>query len=262
MGAALQVITGRATNPASFTAVTVATGDSLQVQNFPDGASASLLNMWGLGATAGIVRVHSPKLHDNVQGIRAKFLAATPQPLLPNGPMQPLFSQDTLTVEIQDAGTETDMATLLAYYSNLPGADAQLFDWSSIAPRVRNLLTVEQALTTGGTAGDYGGSAAINATFDLLKGNTYYAVLGYLSDTSVCTVGLRGPDTGNVRLGGPGSSTRIETRRWFVTLSEHTGLPLIPVINSANKGATLADLVHNATGTSVVLEWHLAELAS
>lgn len=263
MGAALQVITGRVTNAGgNFTALTANTGDAFQIQNFDAPAGCSLLQTWALGATAGISRVHSPKMHDNVQGIRTKFLAATPQPMLATGTMQPMQAQDTFTFEISDSGTETDLATLLFYYNNLPGSDAQLFDWPSVSARIRNLLTVEQTLTTGSTLGDYGGSAAINTNFDLLKANTNYAVLGYLTDTSVCTVGLRGPDTGNYRVGGPGTSTRVETRRWFVSLTEQTGLPLIPVINAANKGATLADLAHNASGSTVVVEWIMAELAS
>lgn len=263
MGAALQVVSGRVTNAGgNFTALTPDTGDSFQVQNFDAPGAAYLLNTWALGATAGISRIHSPKMHDNVQGIRTKFLASTPQPLLGSGPLQQMIAQDVYTWEINDAGTETDCASLLMYYTNLPGSDARLFDWASVSARVRNLLTVEQTLTTGSTLGDYGGSAAINTNFDLLKANTDYAVLGYLTDTSILTLGLRGPDTSNYRVGGPGTSTRIETRRWFVSLAEQTGLPCIPVINAANKGATLTDCVHTASGTTVVIEWYMAELAS
>lgn len=263
MGKALQVVSGRVTNAGgNFTALTVDTGDSFQVQNFTAPGQAWLLDTWALGATAGISRIHSPKMHDNVQGIRTKFLAATPTPLLCDGPLQPMQAQDTFTWEINDAGTETDCASLLMYYTDLPGSDARLFDPASVYGRIRNLLTVEQTLTTGSTLGDYGGSAAINTNFDLLKGNTDYAVLGYLTDTSILTLGLRGPDTSNNRVGGPGTTNRVDTRRWFVQLSERTGLPCIPVINAANKGGTLTDAVHNASGTTVVIEWLFAELAS
>src|SRR6266702_5331928 len=170
MGKALQLITGRLTNAASaFVALTVNTGDSFQVQNFDAPGSATVVDLWALGATAGLVRVHSPKMHDTVQGIRCKFLAATPVPLLPDWAVQPMIAQDVFTFEINDSANETDLASLLFYYSNLPGSDARLFDWDTIAPRIRNILTVEQTLTTGSTAGDYGGSAAINTNFDLLK---------------------------------------------------------------------------------------------
>ena len=263
MGAALEVISGRVTNPgATITALTPNTGDSFSVRNFDSPGSAQLLDAWGFAATAGIARIRSPRLHDNVQGIRAKLLASTPQPFLPDWTQQPLYAQDTLILEESGGGAETDMLTILNYYSDLPGANARLFDWPTIDQRVRNILTCEVTITTGGTAGDYGGSAAVNSAFDLLKANTDYAVLGYDTDTSCCTVGLRGPDTSNFRVGGPGTNARFETRDWFIRISERNKLPLIPVFNAANKAGTLVDIATPATATAIVVELVLAELAS
>lgn len=263
MGAALQVVSGRVTNPgATVTPTTPATGDSFQVQNFDTPAAASLIDAWALEATAGILSIHSPRMHDNIQGIRTKILAATPQPVLPDWSSQPLVAQDTLIVALSGGGAETDGCTLLNYYTDLPGANARLYNWSEIEPRVRNILTNEVSITTGATVGDYGGGVAINSLFDLLKANVDYAVLGYNTDTSVQTVGLRGPDTSNFRLGGPGSNARFETRDWFVRQAARNNLPLIPVFNAANKGATIIDLVHNAAGATVIVDLILAELAS
>lgn len=263
MGAALEVISGRVTNPGgTITALTPNTGDSFSVRNFDSPGQAWLMDMWGFAATAGILRVRSPRLHDNVQGIRGKLLASTPQPLLPDWMQQPLYAQDTLILEESGGGAETDMATILNYYTDLPGANARLFDWPTIDHRIRNFLTNEVTITTGATAGDYGGSAAVNSSFDLLKANTDYAVLGYDTDTSVGTVGLRGPDTSNFRVGGPGSNARFETRDWFVRLAWRQQLPLIPVFNSANKAGTLVDIATPQTATAVVVQLVLAELAS
>lgn len=263
MGAALEVISGRTTNPgATVTALTPNTGDSFSVRNFDSPGTAQLLDLWGFSATAGLLRVRSPRLHDNVQGIRAKVLASTPQPLLPDWAQQPLYAQDTLIVEQSGGGAETDMGTILNYYSDLPGANARLFDWPTIDARVRNILTQEVTIVTGATAGDYGGSAAINSAFDLLKANTDYAVLGYLTDTSVGTLGIRGPDTSNFRVGGPGTNARFETRDYFIRLSDRNRLPLIPVFNAANKAGTLVDIATPATAATVVVELILAELAS
>lgn len=263
MGAALEVISGRVTNPgATITAVTANTGDSFAVRNFDAPGTAQLLDLWAFTATAGIARVRSPRLHDNVQGIRAKSLASTPQPLLPDWAQQSLYAQDTLILELSGGGAETDQMTILNYYSDLPGANARLYDWPTIDARVRNILTNEVSITTGGTAGDYGGAVAVNSSFDLLKANTDYAILGYLTDTSVGTVGVRGPDTSNFRVGGPGSNARFETRDWFVRASERNKLPLIPVFNAANKAGTLVDIATPATGATVIVELILAELAS
>lgn len=263
MGAALQVISGRVTNPgATVTNLTPDTGDTFQVQNFDAPGAAQLLDAWGLSATAGILSIHSPRMHDNINGIRGKVLAATPQPILPDWGSQPLVAQDVLTISQSGGGAETDGASILNYYTDLPGANARLYTWSEIEPRIRNILTNEVSVTTGGTVGDYGGGVAINSLFDLLKANVDYAVLGYNTDTAVQTFGLRGPDTSNFRVGGPGTSVRIETRDWFVRLASRLSLPLIPVFNAANKGATIVDLIHNAAGTTVIVDIILAELAS
>lgn len=263
MGMALEVITGRVTNAAgAFVALTPNTGDSFNVRNFSAPDTAQLIDAWALGATAGIARVRSPRLHDNVQGIRAKFLAATPTPLLPSRTQQVLYAQDTLILEINDAGAETDILTILNFYSNLPGSGARLYDWATIDNRIRNVLTNEVSLVSGATLGDYSGSVAINSSFDLLKANTDYAVLGYVTDTSVQTIGIRGPDTGNFRVGGPGTSQRVETRDWFVKSSVENQLPLIPVFNSANKAGTLIDVSHNANAVTTVCDLILAELAT
>ena len=262
MGAMLEIVTGRVTNAGGlFTALTPNTGDSFSVRNFDDPGSAKLLDQWALGATAGTFRVRSPRFHDNVQGIRTKFLAATPTPLLPDYGYQPMFAQDTLILEINDAGAETDIGTILNYYSDLPGSNARLHSWEEVEPLIRNWLTNEVSLVSGATLGDYSGSVAINSTFDLLKANTDYAILGYITDTAVQAIGIRGPDTSNFRVGGPGTNVRVETRDWFVRMSQRTKLPLIPVINAANKAGTLIDVSHNTNAVTTVCDLILAELA-
>src|SRR5437870_3650244 len=152
MGAALEVISGRVVNPgAALTAWTMNTGDSLAVRNFDNPGRALLLDAWALGATAGVLRIRSPRLHDNVQGIRSQVLAATPQPLLPDVTRQPIVAQDTLIVEQSGGGAETDCGTILNYYSDLPGGDARLFALEDLQSRIRNVLTNEVSIVTGAT---------------------------------------------------------------------------------------------------------------
>ena len=259
---AMEIITGRAVNPgATLTAVTFGTGDSGAVRNFDTGAARGYLrNMWAQEATAGTVRIRSPRIHDNVQGIRARVVAADPRPLLPYPLAQPLYPQDVLTLEIAGGAAETDVMSALIYYDNVPGVNARLATWDQISPRIVNLVTVETNHTTGATAGDYGGSLAINANFDLLKANTDYAILGYETDVSVCSVGYRSPDFGNLRIGGPGTSQRDETRMWFTWLDQQFAPPAIPIFNAANKGGTFVDLVATQTATAVNVNTVLAEL--
>jgi hypothetical protein len=174
---------------------------------------------------------------------------------------QPLYPQDVLTVELQGGGAETDVLCYMNYYEDLPGTDARLFRWEEISSRVKNAVTIEVTTTTSATAGDYGGAVAINSTFDTLKANVDYAILGYKTNVNCAQVALRGPDTGNLRAGGPGSTQLLETRDWFRVMSLWNNLPMIPVINAANKGATLVDAVHTTASTAVTIDFIAVELS-
>lgn len=263
MGRAIEIISGKVVNASStFTSWTMATGDSATVRSFPFQTSAWLEDAWVSSAAAGLLAVHSPRMHDNVQGIRMGVLAATPQPLLPDAVRQRLYPQDTLVIQETGGASETDTGSLLVAYDDIPGIAADIRSWAEIEPLIQNLLTVETQHTTGGTAGDYGGSLAINANFDLLKANTPYAILGYLTSVAVASVGWRSPNFGNLRVGGPGTSQRVETRDYFVRRSQVRGEPWVPVFNSANKGSTFVDLLATQTSTAVVVQTILAQLSS
>lgn len=262
MGKALQVVSGRVTNPgATITALTVNTGDSFTVRSFPFGSTAYIDEVWAQGATAGVVRVRSPRLHDVSQAIRERFIAAAPRPLLPEVLRQPLYPQDLLTFEMSGGGAETDLAAMLLYYDDLPGIAARLYTWPEVQARIVNVAGMEQAFTTSATAGDYGGSQALNADFDTFKRNVDYAILGYLTDTSVGIIGITGPDTGNLRVGGPGTTESIVTREWFVDIARDTGEAYIPVINAANVGATNIDAAHTTASVAINVTVIMAELS-
>lgn len=262
MGLAVEVIAGRAVNPgAALTAVTMNSGDTLAIRAMAAGSSAWLDDVWAHEATPGVVRVRSPRMHDNVQNLRLTNPIAQPRGLMPDELNQPVYSQDVLILEISGGGAETDVACLLMYYENVTGLDARLATWGQVLPRVRNLLTQEVDVTGAATVGDWSAGTTINTTFDLLKANVDYAVLGYETSASVAAVALRGPDTGNVRIGGPGTTEALETRNWFIRQSNSLGKPFIPIINAANKGATLAFQVSASASATTNVGWVLAELA-
>lgn len=262
MGAAMEVVSARVTNPgATVSATTIATGDSFAVRNYNPGANAYLLNVWGQQATAGLIRVRSPRLHDNVQGIRLSNLAATPQPLLADDIYQVLYAQDTLTVEQSGDAADTDCVSWLNYYTDLPGTNARLYHWEEIKPRIVQIMGTEVDITTGGTKGDYGGSTTISATFDQFKANTDYAILGYEVNVAVSTLGIKCADFGNLRLGGPGTTQRIETRDWFIRNDKCLPFPCIPVFNAANKGNCVVDVTANVTATAIVATIICAQLS-
>lgn len=262
MGAALQVITGQATNPGiTITALTPNSGDSYTVRSTDMSADIELLDAWAFTTTNLLMRIRSPRMHDQAQNIRLQPTASQPYPLLLGPGSQRLYSQDPITVELTGGTAEVDAATLLVYYANLPGVAARLHSWAEVHPLIENLTTIEVDLTSSGTSCNYSSVVALNGNFDTLVRNVDYAILGYQCPTNGLSLGITGVDTGNLRVGGPLSNLAFLTNRWFVDLSSRTGKSLIPVINSANVAGINIDCVAQATSTSFKVGIHLAELS-
>ena len=249
-----QVVSGRVGNPGStITAVTFDTGDNAGLKTFNQG-NAWLLTAWAKEHTLGVARIRSSLLHDVQQAIRLRVpLIDKSRPLLPLDHRQPLASADVLTVEMSGGAAETDAISYLVYYENGPGGVDNYISPQELNSRRLATFGLEVAVTSGGTAGQYSGSVAVNAGAAAapLKANTPYAIVGFLTDTELCTIGITGADWGNVRVAGPGSTDAFITRDWFVRLSEAQGLPLIPVFNASNAGSTTVDVIDTATGSSI-----------
>lgn len=257
--AALELLSGFATAaPTGGVAVTVASGNSLTIRN---GSNCWLLDAWADVQSAGFFRIRSPLLHDNVQGIRFRTTVSEVCPLLPK--KQRLEPQDTLIVEVSGAAVAGDIESvgMLVYYGSLPGADARFISVDQLEKMGTHVLTVENTLALG-TSGGYSGEEAINADFDLLKANVDYALVGYHVDLECASVRWRGTDFGGLGVGGPGWPDDKEvTCRWFQRLSNRSGFPLIPVLNSSNKAGILVDGVQDENGTDVTVTSILVELA-
>lgn len=261
---AIELLVGFATAPSgTATALTMATGNSLTIRNTAIDALILLAQAWVDSQGAGMLRIRSPQLHDNVQGTRLRHVVSEVYPLLPDMHQEKLRTQDTLTVELTGSSTPADIETaaLLVYYDELPGINARLITPDELQERMLHVLTVENTITTG-AAGGYSGEEALNAEFDLLKANTDYAIAGYLVSVECAAVRWRGVDTGNLGVGGPGhEADKGLTRNWFVDLSNKLGRPAIPVFNSANVQGILVDAAQDENATAVVLTTILVELA-
>lgn len=264
MGRAIELIAGQATAPSTtLTALTMNAGNTLTVRNAPQDSLIALLGAWADVQGAGTLRIRSPRLHDNVQGIRLDTVVSEVKPLLPDRFMQRLQPQDTLVAELSGSATAGDIesAAMLLYYENLPGVEGRFLSAEEVHERGVNIVTVENTLATG-TAGGYSGEEALNAEFDLLKANTDYALIGYLVDAECLTVRWRGADTGNLGVGGPGDDTgRDYTRSWFLELARKFGMAMVPVFNSANRAGILVDAHQDENGVDVTLTSILVELA-
>lgn len=262
MGAALEVITGLATNPGVGPAqLTANSGDSYAVRSTDVAADIELWNAWAFTNTNLLMRIRSPRMHDQAQNIRLQPPAAIPRPLIGLQPSQRLYSQDNLIVELSGGAAEVDLASILVYYRNLPGIAARLHSWSEVEPLIQNLTSVEVQPVSSATAGNYGAAVALNSAFDTLIRNVDYAVLGYECATVGCTFGIRGADTGNLRIGGPLYNQTEVTASWFVNLSQANGnAQTIPVVNAANVAAILCDVAAQATATTFKVSVNLAQL--
>lgn len=267
MGRAMEVVAGFATNPgATLTTLTPSTNTSFTVRGTDTTKNAWLASGWAFNATAGEFLVKSPRLHDNVQGIRNRVTSAFAAPLFntPNNPMfkQRLFAQDNLTAQISGGGAELDCGAILIYYEDLAGVAGRFIDYATLTKSGVNFVTAEVTVVAVAT-GNFGGAVAINSTFDTLKANTDYALLGGLSDTRGTAVGITGVDFGNLRIGFPAEPTiRDVTNNWFVGLAQNLGLPAIPVFNSANKSAVTIDVETNGAAGTYIINLILVEMAA
>lgn len=263
MGKAMEVLSGFVTAPSTTpTAWTMAAGNSLTVRNASPNSGIFLINLWAANQVAGVLRVRSPQLHDNVQGMRFEVGVSNVKPLFPVGVKQGLQAQDTLIAEQSGSGVTADIesGSLLIYYDDLPGINGRFISASELENSVKSIVSVQNTLSSG-TSGGYSGEEAITAETDLLHANTDYALLGMTNIVECCTIRYRGTDFGNLGVGIPGADLSPEiTSNFFLHLSKQLNIPCIPVFNSANKDSILLDCLQDEDGGDPIVTTILAEL--
>jgi len=266
MGRAMELVAGFATNPgATLTTLTPSTNTSFTVRGTDTTKPTWLASAFAFNGTAGELVIKSPRLHDNVQGIRNRVTAAFTTPLISTpyqyAFLQRLFAQDNLTVQLSGGAAELDNAAIIILYEDLAGVAGRFIDIPTLTKSGLNYVTAEVTVVAVAT-GNFGGAVAINSTFDTLKANTDYAIVGGMTDTRGCAVGITGVDLGNLRVGFPAEPTlRDLTNDWFVNLTAAVGKPYIPVINSANKSAITIDVNTNGAGGTYIINLLLVEMA-
>lgn len=271
MGAALHCLTASKANitGGAFESLSAAGGDSLSIFSFPSGSSAYLLTAWAIDSdSAAEFDIRSPRLHDNVRGIRVATTPLAPgavatngaQILLPRYVRQPLYSADTLIEEVNGTAGDDAVLSQLIYYENLPGIDADLVSWQEIQARIVNIVGIKVAPTASATPGTFGATVALNASDDRLQADLSYALLGYTTTIPFATLRVKGPNTGNLGVGGPGMIDGFITANWFVNLSRDFNMPLIPVIAANNRGTTNIDIVDGEASTAPTIDLIFAEL--
>lgn len=266
MGRAIEVICGQVTAPGTtLTAWTVNTGNSLTIRNTRPEARIHLVTAWAANQGDGELRIVSPRLHDNVNNIRLALEGGEgPFPLLDPMFKERLVPQDTLTVTQSGSATAGDieLGALLVYYEDLAGVDARLASPDFVKSKMSHLKTVPTTIDTG-TTGNYSGEQTLIADFSELKANTDYALLGctFNAAQTFGTIRIRGNDTGNLGIGMPAMGDAKEVLSYFfVWLSERSGLPCIPIFNSANGSNILVDVHANENDANPNINFLFAEL--
>lgn len=259
MGRILETIGGAVTNQASLTAVTMASGDSATLRANPAPGSINLLRIARGGASAGAFAVLSPNLHDNVRGIQAPVSEAVTPFTFPRAFPQPMVSADPLTIQCSGGGAETDAVTLMLEYNNMPNAAGRFVSPSDIKGRYKYIELVEVDQTTTALAASWK-DTAINATMDQFHATHDYALIGILSDTSLLAAGIKGLDTGNMRVAIPVLSSLEDNAEAFIKLSDELGEPCIPVFNADNKASTYMTTLHYAAATAVKVTLVLVDM--
>lgn len=274
---ALEVISGQATAPgvAAFAGVTFAPGDTGAVRNFVPPARAFLIGLWGWNQVAGQTRLRSPRLHDNVNNLTFDSPVASasngPLNVLPFGFIQEVKSQDTLILEKTGSAVAGNMetASYLIYYQDVVGSNGRFIDEKALDARMVNIMTCTSGVVALGVAGAYAGNTALSAFVGSanMKANVDYALLGYTlvcsaADLNCTTIGIRGVDTGNLRIGMPGiNGPKSDSRQYFFDLTRQFGIPLIPVFNAANKFGINVDFFNSQLANNATLDLIFAELA-
>lgn len=221
------------------------TGDSLSIRSFDRTKKAYLQAViYSSNAAGQKARVTSPLVHDNVTGLTWSPGEAPSQWMLPPEGAVELRTVDTLSVSGQCGAATTITMGLVNYYEDLDGADARLFSWSDIRGMIRYIKSVEVSLNAI-AVGAWTDTPFTN-TENQLHADEYYAILGYQVQPSVDIVGFKGSATGNLRVCGPGPVSSLDIAEYFITFSEKSGRPCIPVFNANDRTAFYVSAANHA----------------
>jgi hypothetical protein len=257
----VDTVLAQVTNSAALTNVTFAAGDSLTVRGFDSPAHCYLDDIIVKGGQVTTARLTSPNLHDSTRGITVLTSQAPSERTLPRYVTQSMRSQDNLVFQGNSGAANSSVFALQLYYEGSDGNSARLAHLGDLAGLVVNIKPLEIDCATSATIGQWA-DTSITVTDNLLSANADYALLGLVVDTAVGVVAIKGQDTGNLRIGVPGSALSFVTSEYFVEKSNDTGRPYIPIINAANANNTVISVADNAASTAVKVQLILAELAT
>lgn len=238
-------------------------GDSLIVKYAAAGSRILLLGIVSDHQSAGFEQFVWPSGHDTTRNIRIQVPVSEVYNRIPMGMPQQLEPQEQIVATISGAAVAGDVenAILHVFYENCPGITSRGIDWDTCIQRGIRQVTVQDTVTPT-VGGAWSGNRAITAVTDLLHANQDYAILGASFSAECCGFAIKGVDTGNVRVSIPGhDANAMMTVNWFGDLSYEYGLPIIPVINTGNKGNIFFDVLQDENLAAVPFSLNLVELS-
>jgi len=242
-----------------LTPATVATGDSATVRNFSLTSAAYLEFLAVQSSGTRQARLTSPLLHDNQTGLTFNFSEQPTHFLLPREIGQPVVPSDTIAVSLDAAATSDSVAALGIYYNALPGVSARLFSWGDISGIVKSIKAIEVDVVSSATIGQWS-DTVITTTEDQLHARSDYAILGYETNTALAVVAVKGQETGNLRIGGPGPTSTLDTSDYFSRMTDFHGRPHIPVFNADNRKSYYVSVAANTASVAAKTTLIVAEL--
>lgn len=263
MKRSIELLVATATAPgASGIAGTAVAGDSLTIKN---GSGARILQCWSDHQGSGIAQIiRNTSGHDTTRDLRYEVVATELSPHQPMGIPNELAPQELLSLLIagSSAGGDVETLCMLIEYDDLKGlGDQNLIDWDTLKRRLVKTCNLDVSLTAAVGPAFATSEELITAETDLLKANSEYAVVGYKVRQECAAVYIRGSDTANVRIGGPGNDLDARyTTEWFSLLSRAYDRPMIPVINTGNKGSTFVGCHQDENAGTVNVTFILALL--
>lgn len=260
MPPALITDVGSATFAAAGSAAATFTSPSTNVVRGTAATSkTSLVGLWRNGAAKGSFKVTSPNIVPVSNGIYAFGPAGNSGRITSGSPAQLLTPQDTLAVNITATAIETDQVALQSYYTDAPAGGMSLKSPGDISGQAEFVFAWPVAAAAAAAIGGLG-QTAVTQTVDSSSANRWYALLGYLTDTTVTSVGLVGTDTSQLYIAGPGQVLPDQTSNYFQDLSMALGAPCIPCWNAANKASTNIGIIDVAASTAANITMILAQM--
>jgi len=253
--------------------LTANSGDSLAIANFVNGG-ARIVKMWGIDSDAvaelALTDSRFDSVHDPQYGVRANIPALIPGGAAVVGSHDiidppaniPVFAGDTLTFTVTTTAADDVLVSWLTQYDDLPGTFGQFASWETVQALRETTIGLRCAPVASGTPGLYGTARALNADDTRLTGGKYYAVCGWTLQTVCTTITLKGPSTGNNRVGLPGGALTLDTTMGFVELSKTFNQPLIPILNGYDAASYFLEAADGEASTSPKVDLFMYQLSA